>query len=356
MVVKQSLPSPSEDSDLASDVRPSTKPVKDSGRAISSAFPLNFDDVENVLDLPESKSRRMLELRLMNNWAEKLARPWPDLVNSHLVTDWGEHVPQMALRYDNVQYMMFACSATYLIRREPEVAEIAASADVYLGLALREQHKAVARLSTKNADSVCFTAMLLLITSVARLWMRQVDPYTPPMEWLHLGTGVGTVLRAARDILMNDSSSKIWMFIGAPPVFDDKIFFARENMKPFCKVLELEVGDVDPETLEAYERTLSYIGDAYQSVDEDEPIYIVARKIISFAIFVPKRFVELVEEKRPCALVILAHYFALMARYPSIWWVGRMPKREIQAILEVLPKTWHQQMRWPMMMAGLAMS
>jgi hypothetical protein len=260
----------------------------------------------------------------------------------------------MSLEHDNVLYMMFACSASHLLRSEPEDPELAIAADVYLGLALREQHRAVAKLSIANADSVCFTAVLLLITSFARLWKRQLEPYTPPMEWLRLGTGAVTVLRAAQDILKQDPSSKTWLLINAPPVFDMNILFAKENLKPFSKVLEPEVDSADPETLEAYEKTLSYIGYIYQSVVvHDEPVYIVSRKILSFAMFIPRLFVDLVEEKKPRAMLILAHYFALMARYPSIWWMGKTPKKEIEAIQEMLSNDCREQMRWPLTMAGL---
>ena len=104
---------------------------------------------------------------------------------------------------------MIACSAFHLLRTEPEDPDLTVAADVYLVLALREQHKAVARLSVELADSVCYTGMLLLITAVARLWKRPLEPYTPPTEWLRLGAGVGTVLRTAREILEQAPSSKM---------------------------------------------------------------------------------------------------------------------------------------------------
>ncbi|KAJ9613164.1 hypothetical protein H2200_003105 [Cladophialophora chaetospira] len=350
------LPSPSEESDPANDAHLATKSSKESETAASTAFPIDLNNVESVLDLPESKSRRLLELRLLNHWSENMTKPFAEFPNSHLVTAWAEHVPRMGFQYENVLYMMFACSATNLLRRETEDPDIIAAADVYLGLALREQYKAVQKLSIENADPVCFTAMLLLITSVARLWKRDLEPYSPPMEWLRLGAGAGTVLRTAKEMLKEDPSSKVWMFINAPPVFNVDIIFAKKNMDPFSKILESESGHTDPETLEAYEKTLSFVGYVYQAVDNDEPVHMVARKIFTFPIFVPRLFIELVEEKMPCALVILAHYFALMARHPSIWWIGKTPKREIQAIYNILPEPYQSKMRWPAIMAGLATS
>ena len=60
-----------------------------------------------------------------------------------------------------------------------------------------------------------------------------------------------------------------------------------------------------------------------------------------------KRFVDLVEEQRPRALVILANYFALMAMLRSFWWIGDSGPRELQAIIEVVPEEWQGLLRWP---------
>lgn len=62
IVADQTLPSPSEDSDLGSNLCSATKGSTGQGTATSSAFPISFNDVENVLDLSESRSRRILEL------------------------------------------------------------------------------------------------------------------------------------------------------------------------------------------------------------------------------------------------------------------------------------------------------
>lgn len=350
------LPGHSEDVDVKGSNRKSKPLHNEPGQASFSIAFENLNNTDGVPDIPESKLRRMLELRLLVHYTEHIMQPFPDLANAHLVTAWGAEVPRMALEYDNVMYMLFALSACHLVRREPTDTQLAMTADLYLGLALREQHKAVAKLNIENSDAVMYSAMMLLITSIARLWNRSLEPYKPPMEWLRLGSGAGTVMRTAKEFLQHNPASKILLFLRAPPVFDVKVIFDKENLKPFSRVLESEMGRVDAATMETYEKTLCYIGYLYRSVDDDEPIYVVGRKIVSFTMFMPIAFLELVEQQRPCALVILAHFFALMARYPSIWWIGKSPKREIQAIHDMLSQEYQDFMHWPMMRAGLIMS
>ena len=357
--VTNPLPNLQVDADLVDDNRGSTSSGGVVDKAASSDMQLSFTTFQNIMDIPESRTRRMLELRLMQHFQVWGTKPFPNFAHAHVVTAWGEETPRMALRRDNLLYMMFACSATHLLQTNPEESDIAVAADVYLGLALRGQGKAVAKLSIQNADPICFTGMLLLITSMAKLWKRRIEPgepYTPPMEWLRLGIGAGTVLAAAKEILKQDPSSKTWLLTIAPPVFDTDVLFARENLKPFSRVLELENGHETPEMVEAYKKALSYIGYVWQAVDADEPVYNVAKKIVCFALWMPRAFMDCVEEGGPRALVILAHYFAIMARYPSVWWIGRTPKREIQAIADTLPLEYQKIMRWPLMMGGLTLS
>ena len=62
---------------------------------------------------------------------------------------------------------------------------------------------------------------------------------------------------------------------------------------------------------------------------------------------VPETFIRFLEEGRPRALVILAHYFATAVKLDN-WIMGDTAQREIRGILAVLPVEWHVLMRWPL--------
>ncbi|KAK4945606.1 hypothetical protein LTR10_015225 [Elasticomyces elasticus] len=311
--------------------------------------------INNSTPLRESAARRRLELRLMHNFTECFMKPFPDHRGAHKVTGWATEVPRMAFQHENLMCSLFASSATYLLQTNPEDVELFRAAEVYLALALRSQQQALANVETENADAICFTGVLLLLNSTAKMAWRPIEPYTPPLEFLQIGIGFQSVLAIAKDFY---KSSKVMMITtNSEPDFEKEPVFAKHNLLPFLNLLDAGPSTVDElterETREAYEQTVSYIGYLHRSITENDPIYVISRKIISFAIFVPKGFVQCVEEKSPRALVVLAYYFALMSRVRSIWWIGRMPLREITAIMNVLPQEWHEEMRWPLTMAGL---
>ena len=55
-----------------------------------------------------------------------------------------------------------------------------------------------------------------------------------------------------------------------------------------------------------------------------------------FPYSIEKGFINLVKEQRPRALVILAHYFGLLARLKYVWFIGDTGRRE-RSVLSMQP-------------------
>jgi hypothetical protein len=91
----------------------------------------------------------------------------------------------------------------------------------------------------------------------------------------------------------------------------------------------------------------------YTAVLNEENLHQICTRIAAFALYVPKKFVDMVEELRPRALVVLAHFFALATKGSAHWWVGQTPMREVQGLRRIVPLEWQRHMRWPLVMSGL---
>lgn len=104
----------------------------------------------------------------------------------------------------------------------------------------------------------------------------------------------------------------------------------------------------DEDVQDAYLSTLNYIGGIWKAMQDRQPPGSVARRLIVFPLFVNTRFVDMVDEKRPRALVIMAHYFALLAMLRGFWWVGDAGPREVRAIVKELPLEWQPSLAWPL--------
>jgi len=63
---------------------------------------------------------------------------------------------------------------------------------------------------------------------------------------------------------------------------------------------------------------------------------------------VSQRFVELIQERRPEALVILAHFCVLLKKVDSCWWLAGVGSRMLTAIDEALGVEWRPWIEWPL--------
>ncbi|KUI69709.1 Sterol uptake control protein 2 [Cytospora mali] len=327
-------------------------------------------DDSSDIGLPESRSRRLLEHRLMQNYYLNIQNPFPVSPAPDWRRLWTKVVPEMALHHDSILNAMLACSVTHLLRSNPGDNELFTARQNYFISALHAQRQEVANVTVDNAEVVCFAALIISVTSFAMLKERSLHPYQPPMEWLQVGRGAGTVIWQSVDTIITQSKEgdhpNLMMVAGTYPYFGhDQSYFSPEMRRDFDGVLtqHLPSGDdwSDEETREAYEKTLSYVGSIQRGINNGEPVYAVARRVQTFALVAPPKYIELLGIQRPRALVILAHFWATVAQVHNVWWMGEddalgkdtTAKREIRAIKGVLPQEWSTTMVWPLDVVGL---
>lgn len=343
-----------------------------SGPGASTTLSAVATEAEDDCLLPESRARRLLEHRLMQNYLYNLGVPFPVSPSQDWNDLWTKTVPPMALRYDNILYAIMSHSATHLLRKEPRNHNLFRARQAYLVAAMRVQRRMVDTLTLDSADAVCLASLIMLVQSFAMLDERVVDTYTPPMDWLRLGKGSGAVIwTSVEAILKTGEESKSVMLTIAnsqPRMGFDESYFDASNRESLAAILaqDLPSGDDwdDPDTRDAYEKTLSYVGSLQLSMRRGEPIYVLCRRLQGFTMVMPARFVDFVDERRPRALVILAHFFAAVSKISTIsggvWWLGgedgkeSIATREVRGIRSIMPQAWMAHMIWPVEAAGLS--
>lgn len=267
---------------------------------------------------------------------------------------WSSEVPRLALKYENIQFLLFARSAAYLVRHVPHDLEAANAQQTYMCLAFQAQRKAVSELTINNSDAVCFAALLLVVNSFTDLWERPLEPYKPPTQWLYMGRGGAAVMKAATSMLANQqqvsrSRNNIGKLLGVHPVLNWTDLVAGENRMFYPHLFGSSMEAQDGKDLEVYEITISILGSIKKAIANGEPSYALAKRLVAFPMYVPTTFVKFVDRQQPRALVILAHYFSLFIQVqPYIWWIGNVPQREIRAIQEALPPEWQDSILEPL--------
>ncbi|KAM0425048.1 hypothetical protein ACHAPT_009607 [Fusarium lateritium] len=265
---------------------------------------------------------------------------------------WVTSLCKRALTSNSILYAMYMITALHNEQRsgytDKEAAEICRT---YLNMALREHHKDIEKMSLENVDCICLTSSMLRLYGFVKLQERALHPYAPPIDWLRIAGSSTAVYRRAWDLIKEKPDSVAFKMINAVSDYLDdnkNEELRRDLMHLMSREKPHELAESwDSEIEAAYGGAVSFIGGIWKAMRQRDAAATVGRRVVVFPMLVHKRFVDLVEEQRPRALVILANYFALLAMLRSFWWIGDSGPRELQAIVEVVPEEWQGLLRWP---------
>jgi hypothetical protein len=263
---------------------------------------------------------------------------------------WQLNVPALAhdaLVHD-ASYLMdaiLAISALHLRTLNPADKTLVRASHGYMASALA-QFSALLRngVSKENAEALFATAALIAFqSSASRLFDDSDDGYVVPIAWFHSYQGIKTVVIASWQWL-RDSNRIQPIISGQPPLSldlrPDKTTFFSSLLDGIDEQLVAETESTRAETRQAYQHAIAFLNWAHQKPERD--------RIIAFAATVSRRFVVLVGESDPRALVITACFFAMTKVVDDVWWLNGIAKKEVKGIFRLLPEEWLSKMEWPM--------
>jgi hypothetical protein len=272
---------------------------------------------------------------------------------------WQNKVPKMA--FGGASYLadaILAVAALHLRALNPDDKEIVRASHAYMASSLSEY---LASLNTgineQNAEALFLTASLIAFQSTAsRIFIRDEadskDPmthYELPLAWFHAFQGVKTVVASSWQWIRN--SDVVVPIIETQPALQlDLNATAPDSF--FGHLLE---GIDDELSVEDH----AFVGQTRQSYYHAVSFLNWAHKIphrgaaLAFPATVSKRFVDLVEARRPRALTILACFFALLKSIDSVWWLQGVARREVMGIITQFEgdSAWWPHLEWPVRIA-----
>jgi hypothetical protein len=334
-----------------------SKPSSDRAASNRHKDDPDLSAAKSDLEYPESEERRLLELRLMYQWLTKSAFSFPGGDEKGHRNCMVLNLPSTAMKFPAWLNTIFAFSAIHISKTSSSPTEQREFKDHfhnYLGLALHEHRRDLEGLSENNADAICITSSLIRNCTQAVVQDRELFPYEPPSQWLYMMNGSGDVFKTAWPWVINDEAS-LARKIGTdgPNLSNLEEIFHPRKRESLQHLLQRNPADEeaepwDSEIQRAYELPLCFIGGIQLAIDSGEEVAHLFRRVIAFSMFVPKRYVDLVNEKQPRALVILAYYLSYLARLRNVWWVGDTGRREIKALHSVLTNPWLGMLEWPL--------
>ena len=315
----------------------------------------------------ESKTRRLLELRLLHQYMCNTSLTFLRDTNldQSAFDSWTYRALPLAFVHEQLLLAILSLTALHIAKTENWDVDAMSVHRDYLDMTLRVHQQELANITPETADATCVTSSFIRTTSLAMLDSRagnEVGSYEPPMQWLQMTGGSGRVYYAAWEYIKEDMNSISMRLLARPPILSpfNEALFLESNRQSLLPLLEpIQDGDREEmwsvEIFEAYAVTLSYVGSIIIALlGGQESEVSTGRRLIVFPMLVPRKFITLVDERQPRALVILAFYFSMVSLFRHIWYFGDAGEKAVRGLNSLLSEIWQSYMKWPMhvMMEG----
>ncbi|KAK3903371.1 hypothetical protein C8A05DRAFT_14675 [Staphylotrichum tortipilum] len=214
----------------------------------------------------------------------------------------------------------------------------------YRANAVETYRKAVAA-----ADPVTYPALLvcsLLLCALSTHVFRGDDaqPFAI-LDWMALWKGIGTIIDITRQPRVFRSGVAALLF--RPPIDLD----ASARCVPaylLFMVASIKPGDPDFDLVQRYYEALQFLGSLYLELRNGFSHMLVLR-VVTLPTFLPKQVIDAAREKRPRALIILAHYLVFLKfRVMSCWWMDGISEHELPNVARCIGPDWADVMRVPL--------
>jgi hypothetical protein len=183
----------------------------------------------------------------------------------------------------------------------------------------------------------------------------------PPLDELGCSENLGQVSNDNYDYLQTlhvlRSSGNIAVEVGTFLLRSQFYSFclSRQDLVPFSLDSETRQAVASLESLPYPPDTSARTRDACQSAIQALQEWIVEcnghprtwRDFIAWPQAVVEEYLSLLREQHPVALVIFAHWCAIMHRAPRRWFMDRWAARAFSSLTEFLGAEWDDAMRWP---------
>ncbi|ROW18043.1 hypothetical protein VPNG_00017 [Cytospora leucostoma] len=305
----------------------------------------------------------------MNNTYKTLSITSPE--NTDL---WGSAIPRLA--FTGSTYLVdaiLAVAALHMRSQCPSDTELVRASHAYMASCLNDYSNSLQNgINASNAAALFLTSTLIAFQSTAtRIFTKDESPfalttaefdhgrhtsgaasaYQPPLIWFHSFQGVKTVVAASWPWLKENDIVRT--IIDSQPVLH--LNFSRASEGFFGHLLDgmdeelATLGSLTPGIggQDAASRSGSPGGEPKDAVTNTRQAYQHAvatlnwahnkpgKGALAFPATVSKRFVELLEERRPRALAILASFLALLKVVDDVWWLHGMARREVLGIVSL---------------------
>lgn len=296
------------------------------------------------------------DLELMMHWCTTTYKSMARDPSSEKI--WQTTIPQLSLKYASLRQGLLALSALHLASTNTSARRWR-----YLETARSYQAQALAALHA-DSDAACdsqiqATFALCCTMIVFTFGYCQIDSETdsdededqPDMldeffEVFQLTRWLVSIMMSSIDRIAASELSPLVKPEDPPPTMPDMSRLVVFSLQRHNSIQAMR--DTAHEK-EIYGSAIGHLSNALtQLMKGGEP------QVFAFcwSFRIPVEFLELLEARRPFALVVLAHYAVVLHNLRDSWWMGDWGIKILKEIGDILEPEWQELINWPIDATG----
>jgi hypothetical protein len=297
----------------------------------------------------------VLDLSLMHNWSISTA----DTISNHrnIQILWRINIPVLGVHHPFLMHALLAISALHMQSTESDQsrsAQYLQAAAHHHEHAVRGMAASLAHISRDNCDALVVSSCLVVIYSFVSSRLedseRPLDP-SRIASWVPLLRGVHSILKQAWNWVTGGPLSPLirqYELSSATEGLDPETESVLQSLYRLCTDRSLPGSEElsDTITSTAYFSAIAELRKSFATISQWES---TIGSIFVWPITAADKFVELLEERRPRALVIFMHYCALFTLVEDFWWSKGSALLELRRCEACLSEEWMQWIQWPRM-------
>ncbi|KAF7516372.1 hypothetical protein G7054_g14188 [Neopestalotiopsis clavispora] len=282
---------------------------------------------------------------------------------------WKYQLPRIAFRHHTILHLILALAALHLARSEPgRSAELMAQAEAHMNVGLRRATQDLANLNEQNCAELYMTTILICTYNFARTpGPRNLLVVADGHEsaWWNLFRGVRVVIerighptilaRLAQDAGAHDAVLQPKSVPASPPEGE----FTMPTLLDWENALDLLhrlVEHVSLDRKSIYHSTCNMLKwcfhDTFGSKASADTVATPKfQTIMAWLYVLDDRYVEMLRENDPLAMLLLAYFAILLQTLERVWFLKGWAIHILRGVREILSETsqeqWLPWLQWP---------
>ncbi|QSS59627.1 C6 zinc finger domain-containing protein [Histoplasma capsulatum] len=317
----------------------------------------------NTSTIPRSSGLDVIDLELLHHYTTFTYKTLPSGATSDQHEIWQIQVVQLGFQHEFLLRGILAVAALHLSYLHPQRREpLALRASTHQSIAVKALHEVLNRVDPFNCVAIfAFSCILVALTFAA-----PTNPALPGvqdgyqgaqkeiLDWFHMVRGCNSVLQTQWGTLSRSFLAPLLHKAMTQQTAPSHDVHDSDRVTDLLRLCSSERVAQDRETANAYALAIHQLLNAYTQVSilsERKQDFVPV--IFVWPIAIPQTYLKLLGERKPEAMVILAHYSALLQRLDDQWFMKGWARYLVKQIEMTLGEEWQPWLCWPKEVTGV---